>query len=97
MNFQAVNTIQAWAVHDGMNLAVSDLLLEGAPPELELNEKLAFDLKGQMRVKRVNDLNGDAESIFLDGVVAMTLAVDIPAVFATAPGIDQVRLAIKIK
>mmetsp|Transcript_10293 Transcript_10293/g.19476 ORF Transcript_10293/g.19476 Transcript_10293/m.19476 type:complete len:246 (-) Transcript_10293:282-1019(-) len=94
VNFQAVNTIQAWAVHDGMNLAVSDLLLEGAPPELELNEKLAFDLKGQMRVKRVNDLNGDAESIFLDGVVAMTLAVDIPAVFATAPGIDQLSQTI---
>ena len=52
IRFQAVNTIRAWAREDGMNLAVSDLLLDGAPPELEINEKLQFDLKGQLRVIR---------------------------------------------
>ena len=52
IRFQAVNTIQAWPTTSGLNLVVTDLFLDGAPPELELNDKLGFDLKGQLRVVR---------------------------------------------
>ena len=50
VEFQAENMIRAWATPNGMNLVVSDLLLRGLPPDLDLNNKLKFELKGQLTV-----------------------------------------------
>eukprot|EP00242_Pyramimonas_sp_CCMP2087_P016440 CAMPEP_0198200440 /NCGR_PEP_ID=MMETSP1445-20131203/3450_1 /TAXON_ID=36898 /ORGANISM="Pyramimonas sp., Strain CCMP2087" /LENGTH=206 /DNA_ID=CAMNT_0043870511 /DNA_START=463 /DNA_END=1083 /DNA_ORIENTATION=- len=84
--FVAENTLKAWSTPSGMNLTVLDLVLSGVPDSLDLNNKLRFDLKGQLRVKR--DVPGQAKLV-LDGIVAMELEADVPPIIAANPGIDQ--------
>lgn len=51
VEFQAENMIRAWATPNGMNLVVSELFLRGLPPDLDINSKLKFELKGQLTVR----------------------------------------------
>ena len=55
VEFQAENVIKAWPTSNGMNLLVSDLVLQGLPPDLDLNNKLRFELKGQLKVHHFED------------------------------------------
>lgn len=89
IQFQAVNTIQAWAEPECMRIKITDLRLEGTPPELDLNRKLLFNLDGELKVIRPKS-GASGLPCRLAGKVQMQLSADVPDAFMFAPGLDQV-------
>eukprot|EP00238_Polyblepharides_amylifera_P001514 CAMPEP_0196571946 /NCGR_PEP_ID=MMETSP1081-20130531/2078_1 /TAXON_ID=36882 /ORGANISM="Pyramimonas amylifera, Strain CCMP720" /LENGTH=187 /DNA_ID=CAMNT_0041889093 /DNA_START=255 /DNA_END=818 /DNA_ORIENTATION=- len=90
VEFRAVNTIQCWSVPSGLNLKIDDLVLEGAPPEMDLNNKIKFETRGQLRVVRSHPHS----KCMLEGKVALQLDADVPSVMADVPVMDSMAQGI---
>jgi len=100
ITFTAHTTLSAWVnQEDALCIQVGDLQLDGAPPELDLNNKLLLTLNGKMFSSSSGPSSASAPNratskCTIRGSVGMTLEADVPQVFLATPGLDQVSITI---